>query len=330
MGPFDSDVFSLSQLTASINEAEYQPRRLAQLGLFEEEGIAVTSVLVEKEGHQLGLVPAKERGAPGMVVGANKRTSVTFTAVHLPTVATILADEVQNVRAFGSEDQAQAIQTIVNARLAKMAQRLEVTTEYHRIGAIRGQILDADGSTVLVDLYNAFGITQTTLNMVLDTATTKVRSKTLDILQAVEDGLGDRAFTGVIVMCGSSFWEKLITHPKVEETYLNQADAAQLRGDTREAFSFGGCTWERYRGGVGGSPFIPANRAYAVPVGVDELFLTRYAPANYMDAVNTIGLPMYSSSEIMPHGKGVMLEGQSNPIHICTRPQAVIELRENT
>jgi hypothetical protein len=328
MGPFDSDIFTLQSLTAAINEVEYAPRRLGEMGLFSEEGIMTTSVVVEKSGRQLGLVPSRERGAPGQVIGADKRTGVTFTAVHLPTVATILADEVQNVRAFGSEDQTQAMQNVVNTRLAKMAQRLEVTTEFHRVGAVRGQILDADATTVLVDLYSAFGITQTSVNMVLDTATTKVQEKCLDVLEAIEVGLGDMPFTGVTVMCGSSFWRKLIGHAKVEEAYKYQ-QSERLRADGRESFSFGGLNFERYRGGVGGTPFIPATVAYAVPMGAPDMFISRFAPANYADTVNTIGLPMYASTDELGHNKGVELEGQSNPIHLNTRPQAVIKLNEH-
>jgi hypothetical protein len=327
MGPFDSDIFTLQSLTAAINEVEYAPRRIGEMGLFDEEGIMTTSVVVEKSGQQLGLVPSRERGAPGTVIGADKRTGVTFTAAHLPTVATILADEVQNVRAFGSEDQAQAMQAVVNARLAKMARRLEVTTEYHRIGAIKGQVVDADGD-VLVDLYSAFGISQETVNFVLDTSTTKVQEKCLDVLEKVELGLGDMAFDGVTVFCGSSFWRKLIGHAKVEEAYKYQ-QSDRLRADGRESFTFGGCTFERYRGGVGGTPFVPTAKAYAVPTGTPDLFITRFAPANYAETVNTIGLPMYASTHDLPHNKGVELEAQSNPVHLCTRPQAVIELNEH-
>tara|TARA_R110000772_G_scaffold48089_4_gene109908 strand:+ start:86726 stop:87718 length:993 start_codon:yes stop_codon:yes gene_type:complete len=328
MGPFDSDIFTLQSLTAAINEAEYAPRRLGEMGIFDEEGIATTTVVIEKEGRQLGLVPAKERGGPGQVVGADKRTGVTFTAVHLPTVAAIMADEVQNVREFGTEDQAQAIQAVVNKRLGKMAQRLEVTNEYQRIGAIKGQILDADGSTVLVNLFTAFGITQQSVNFVLDTGTTKVQEKSLDVLEKIETGLGDMMFSGVTALCGSSFWRKLIGHAMVKEAYMYQ-QSDRLRADGRESFSFGGITWERYRGGVGGTPFVPAAKAYAIPTGAEDLFISRFAPANYASTVNTLGLPMYSSSEPMRHDKGVELEAQSNPIHLCTRPQAVIELNEH-
>ncbi|UBU49805.1 major capsid protein [Cobetia amphilecti] len=327
MGIFDKDIFTLASLTAAINEVEYKPRRLGELGIFAEQGISTTSVVVEKSGTQLGLVPAKERGAPGTVVGGDKRTGLTFTAVHLPAVATILADEVKNVRAFGTEDQEEAIQTVVNARLAKMAGRIDVTHEYQRIGAVKGQILDADGTTVLADLYNGFGITQKVVPMALNTAETNVQLKCLDVLEEIEKGLGDLFFSGALVLCGSSFWRKLISHASVKEAYLYQ-QSERLRADGRESFSFGGLNFERYRGHVAGKAFVEPAEAYAIPMGTDDMFITRFAPADYMSAVNTLGLPMYSSSELLKHGKGIELEGQSNPIHLNTRPQAVIKLKE--
>ncbi|MAT91383.1 MAG: major capsid protein E [Halioglobus sp.] len=328
MNPFDSDIFTTARLTASINEAEYLPRRLGQLGLFQEEGITTTTVVVEKSGKQLGLVPAKERGAPGTPVLPDKRTGHTFSAVHLPTTAQIMADEAQNIRAFGSEDTLQALQDLVDARTLTMARKLDATHEYQRMGAIRGQILDADGATELLNLYTAFGITQTAVAFVLDTSTTNVQLKCLDVLEAIEVALGDIMFSGVRALCGSSFWRKLITHPLVTEAYKYQ-QSQRLRDDAREELDFGGIIFERYRGAVNGTPFVPTTEAFAVPMSADELFITRYAPANYMDAVNTIGLPFYSSSELMDHGKGIELEAQSNPIHLCTRPGAIIRLHEN-
>jgi hypothetical protein len=327
MNVFDTDVFTLQSLTAAINEVEYKPRRLAELGLFDESGINTTSAMVERDGMQLGLVPAKERGAPGTVVTGSKRSAVTFTAVHLPTTATILADEVQNVREFGSADGMKAVQSVVNRRLGNMASRLDVTHEYHRIGAIKGLILDADGTTPLVNLYSAFGIQQETVNFVLGTAGTDIQLKCLDVLELIEKGLGDLFFSGAIVFCGSSFWRKLISHPKLQETYKFQ-QSERLRADGRESFSFGGLIFERYRGTVSGVPFVAATEAYAVPLSAEGLFISRFAPADYDYAVNTIGLPLYASSERMKHGKGVELEAQSNPIHLCTRPQAIIKLTE--
>ncbi|MCB1718608.1 MAG: major capsid protein, partial [Candidatus Competibacteraceae bacterium] len=71
---------------------------------------------------------------------------------------------------------------------------------------------------------------------------------------------------------------------------------------------------------------IADDEAYVVPRNVPGLFITRFAPADYMETVNTMGLPIYSKSEPMKMNRGIEMEAQSNPIHLCTRPNAVIKL----
>lgn len=325
-GVFDSDIFTMVSLTAAINDVEYLPNQIGSLGLFEPAGVSTTSVLIEKDGEKLGLVENKSRGAPGTVIGGDKRSGFTFTTAHLPTTATVLADEVQNVREFGSEDSMKAVQSVVNRRLAKMARFIDITHEYHRIGAMQGKVLDSDGTTVIYDLYQVFGITEKSVVMALATAGTDMQGKCLDILEKIEEGLGGLSFTGATAMCGKSFWRKFISHSKVKEAYERYQNGERLRGDAREAFYFGGIYWERYRGG--GKVKIPDNQARVTPLGVMDLFISRFAPADYMETVNTLGLPFYASSDLLKHGKGVELEAQSNPAHLCTRPQACILLTE--
>src|SRR5690606_1874259 len=158
---FESDAFSLMSLTAAINEAPHKPGLLGALGLFEEEGISTTHFDVEVEKSTFMLVPAQPRGAPGQPKGGNARSLIAFRTTHLPQRSTILADSVQNVRAFGSENELEGIETVRNQRLAKMRGDLDVTMEWQRIGALKGQILDADGSTLL-DLFTTFGVAQNT------------------------------------------------------------------------------------------------------------------------------------------------------------------------
>lgn len=323
---FNDDAFSLASLTAAINDQPFVPGRIAQMGIFGEEGITTTTVQVEKDGEVLELVASAERGSVGQIVLGDKRKMIPFNTVHLPQTASIKADEVQNLRAFGSETELQSVQTLVNKRLAKARRRLDATHEFHRIGAIKGQILDADASSVIVDLYTAFGLVQQVVAFALDVETTEVRTKCLEVQEKIEDALGGLGFTGVRVLCGRDFWANLIVHKAIKETYLNSQMAAALRGDPRDAFEFGGCTFERYRGNVAGIAYIDPDEAYAVPEGVPDLFITRFAPADYMETVNTNGLPYYAKQEPKKMGKGIDIETQSNPLHLCTRPRAVIKL----
>ena len=323
---FEDDAFSVSSLTAAINEQEYLPGRISSLGLFREEGISTLTVQIEKDGDTLALVPSGERGTSGLVVGGTKRPLIPFNTVHLPERFTIKADEIQGIRAFGTRSELQAVQDVVNKRLAKARRQLDATHEFQRMGALNGQVLDADGKTVLLDIYKSFGVNRQKLPMGLNSPDTELRVKCGEALDMQEEALGSVTSSGSRAMCGKNFWNKLIVHKSVKETYLNTMQAASLRGDARESFEFGGIVWERYRGKVAGVAFVHDDKALLIPEGVPDLYISSFAPADYMETVNTQGIPYYSKIEPLPFNKGVAGEAQSNPLHLCTRPRAQILL----
>ncbi|MBV4475220.1 major capsid protein [Pseudomonas botevensis] len=323
---FEDDAFSVPSLTAAINEQEYLPGRISSLGLFHEEGTTNLTVQVEKDGDTLALVPAGERGSSGLVVGGSKRNLIPFNTVHLPERFTIKADEIQGIRAFGTRTELQSVQDVVNRRLAKARRQLDATHEFQRMGALNGQILDADGKTVLLDIYKSFGVNRQKMPMGLNDPEADLRVNAGEALDMQADALGSVTSSGSRAFCGKNFWNKLVSHKSVKQTYLNTLQAASLRGDARESFEFGGIVWERYRGKVAGVLFVHDDKALLVPEGVPDLYISVFAPADYMETVNTEGLPYYSKLEPLPFNKGVAGEAQSNPLHLCTRPRAQILL----
>lgn len=324
---FDDEAFSVSSLTAAINEQPYLPGRISSLGLFEEQGVTTLTVQIEKDGDTLALVPAGERGTSGLVVTGSRRSLIPFNTVHLPQRFTILADEIQGIRAFGEQTELQAVQDVVNKRLAKCRRQLDATHEFQRMGALNGLVLDADGQTVLLDIYARFGVARQELSMGLNDAATDIRVRCGEALDMQEEALGSMTTSGSRAFCGKNLWYKLIAHKSVKETYLATQQAAALRGDARESFEFGGIVWERYRGKVAGIAFVADDEALLVPEGVPELLISAFAPADYMETVNTQGIPYYSKLELMPFAKGIQGEAQSNPLHLCTRPRALIRLK---
>lgn len=324
---FQDDAFSVTSLSAAINEQEYVPGRISELGIFQEEGITTTTVQIEKDGESLKLVSAASRGDTGQIVLGDKRNLIPFNTVHLPQRSTILADEIQNLRAFGSQTELETVVNYVAKRLAKHRRQLDATHEFHRIGAIKGLILDADGTTALVDLFDRFGLNQQTVTFQLNAPDTDIANKCLDVQDKIETALGAVSYSNVRVLCGRTFWSALIGHKNIRETYLNTQQASALRGDPRDSFDFGGCTFERYRGKVGTVAYVADAEAYAFPEGVPDLFVTNFAPGDYLETVNTLGLPYYSAQAPLEMNKGVKIESQSNPLHLCTRPRASIKLK---
>ncbi len=320
---FDSDAFSLQSLTAAINKAAYQPDIIASLGLFEEQGIPDTTAVLEEQDGVLSLVSVAPRNGVGQPVMDGGRTARAFKIPHLPERATIMADEVQGVRAFGSESGASSVEIKRNERLAIMRANLEYTLESHRLAAIQGNFIDANGASV--SLATTFGVVAATpVSFALGTDTTKILGKCADVLGGIEDGLGGSPFTGVTVLCGKTFWSSLIDHPKVKDAVVGWQAAQTLRNDARLALTYGGLNFVRYRGTS--AVKVADGEAWAVPTGVAGLAITRFAPANYIETVNTIGLPFYAKAAADPMGKGVEIEAQSNPLNLITRPAAIVKL----
>ncbi len=209
----------------------------------------------------------------------------------------------------------------------------EATLEHLRIGAVKGIIYDSDGSSVLYNLFTEFGVSQQTQNFAFSTTTLDVRSICILVLRAIESELGGSTYSGARALCSSGFFDSLVGHDLVKESFRYQ-EGQVLRSDLRRGFQFGGITFEEYRGSVGGVDFIPANTAYVIPEDVlteqGPLFQTWFAPADFEESVNTIGLPLYAKQARDPEfQRWVKVHSQSNPLPICLRPRAVIKLTKS-
>lgn len=326
---FRTDAFSLASLTAAILKAPYKPGRIGALGLFRERGITTTTVVVEEKDGRLSLIQTSPRGAPASTIGAQKRTARSFVVPHLERESTVLADEVQNVRAFGSEDAAEAVQAIVNERLIDLRAMHEVTLEHLRAGAIKGLILDADGST-LFNLFTAFGVSQQAATVNPDASTDNgdaLRAEIVAIQRLIELELGAEPISSYRAFCGKDFFDALRSDLGVTET-LRYADPQALLQQQANArvFSFAGVIWEEYRGSTGGTPFFADAEAYVFPEG-SNIFSTYFAPADFVETVNTVGLPIYAKQAMdAEFQRWIKILTQSNPLALCLRPRAVVKV----
>lgn len=319
---FKADAFSLASLTAAIRNIPYQPSRISSMGLFSEQGITTTTVTIEQSDDVLSLVPVSQRGAPATAMAHEGRSIRAFTVPHLKKEDKLLADEVLGIRAFGSETEVESVAGVVGQRLVPMRNSISYTIESHRLSAIKGIYIDAAGAQT--SLFAAFGVTQQVISFALADSATIVRNKVLDLMEKIEDALGGLSFSGVRVLCGKSFWATLIEHKSIKESYLATLAAQALRQDPRMEFEFGGVVFERYRGTS--DVKIGDDEAYAIPEGVPDLFITRYAPADYMETVGTLGQNYYAKQWELEANRGVKMEAQSNPLNLCTRPRAVVRL----
>lgn len=325
---FTPDAFNLQTMTAAINRVPYKPGFVSRRGLFTEKGVSTITVLIEEKEGRLSLVQSSARDGPISGAERRRRKLRSFLIPHLPTTDYVNASEVIGVRAFGQEGAFQTVEDIQNERAADMAGNLDVTLEYHRVGAIQGVVLDADGS-VLIDLYSEFGVQpQEEIDMDLDNqnpASGVVRRKCGTIVRRVANELGAVEPTGYEALCGDDFYDDLIAHPEVRDTYKYQEGRRLREGYVFDWVDFGGIRWINYRNG--GFDLIHKDNAHVYPIGVAGLFITRFGPANYIETVNTVGLARYAKGVVDKWGKRVDLEAQSNPLNLCTTPRALQKLK---
>ena len=329
LNPFSNDAFNMVALTAAINKIPNNYGRLEQLNLMPAEGVRTRTILIEEMSGVLNLLPTMPVGAPGSLGTQGKRKVRSFVIPHIPHDDVVLPEEVQGLRAFGSENDLEALSNLIAKKLQNMRNKHAITLEHLRMGALKGVILDADASTIY-DLYSEFGITQKTVNFALTTNTTEVIGKVLEVKRHIEDNLRGEFMTGIMCLCSQGFFDALTTHPKVKEAYQRWQNGQILFSDNRTNFSFGGVVFEEYRGQATDAvgtvrKFIADDEAHFFPLGTASTFRTYFAPADFNETANTLGLPLYAKQAPRKFERGTDIHTQSNPLPICLRPEVLVK-----
>ncbi|KAG8290561.1 hypothetical protein J6590_079699 [Homalodisca vitripennis] len=237
----------MTALTNAMNILPINYGRVENLNLFPSRSVRFRHITIEEHNGVLSLLPTQIPGAPATVGKRGKRKVRTFTIPHIPHDDVVLPEEVQGIRAFGSESELKALADVITDHLQLMRNKHAITLEHLRMGALKGIILDADGSELL-NLYNEFEITPKVVNFALGTATTDVKRKCMEVLRHIEDNLSGEYMTGIHALVSPEFFDALTSHTKVKEAYERWQEGAALRNDMRSGFTFCGITFEEYRG----------------------------------------------------------------------------------
>lgn len=317
--------FTGSELTAIINDVQQPQQPLQSLGLFDAKGLRTTGIKVERKAQGLQLVQTSARGSSsGTDMNHATRDMVTFESVRLMVKDTLQPADIQNIRQFAADDD-ELIE--VRAELAERAQRmrdtLDANLERMRFGAIKGQVLDADGS-VIFDMFQKFGYTQTKKAIQFGTGG-NLEAQVLAAKNAADKATTGKLRKGYMALCGAGFTDKLHTDDEFKRAYDRYQDSAQARTDMRDRIAYKNIDWIKCDDGIGSELYIPEDKAYLFPV-IPQMFIERYTPGDIMWAVNQRGLPFYMTQEDLKHDMGVEIWGRSFPIILNTIPQGVIEL----
>ncbi len=333
MDVFHQDPFTTIQLTSAVEKAPYQPTGIGSLNVFEPFPIRTKILTIEQRQGKLVLIQTSPRGTEGTQRTTEKRSARFFECPRLMTSDTIKADELQSIRQFGTETELMQLQTEVARRLngpTGLTSYIEYTWEYHRLAALQGKLLDADG-TVLYDFFGEFGITppaEVAFNLAAGTP-----NSLRPIINGIVRNMARKAqgafmpTTEVYALCGDVFYDQFTNHPDVIRTFINWSDARDIRnggqGAAFSSFEFGGVNWINYRGSDDNTTIkIPDDKCKFFPVGAPGVFQVAYAPGESFEWVNTPGKPVYIIPIIdRDRNAWWKAEAYSYPLHICTRPE---------
>jgi major capsid protein E len=331
MDVFKQDAFSATSLTAAVNKVGYVPGFLGSIpGLFDPVPVRTKEIYIEGRETEAALIQTSPRGAPPDELKDGLREARPFTTRRIATRSRIMASELFGIREFGSETELKQLQTEIARRQFLMKRNMDLTVENLRLGCVTGSVLDADGSTI----YNwatEFGQTiPAEVDFDLDAASPAsgiLRTRCTAAIRSMSRGLKGLGGNGVRFMsiAGDDFWDALISHKEVVQTYLNYQAAAALREPVAwESFNFGGITWTNYRGTDDGTTVaVASTKAKFFPVAAG-IFQWAMAPGESFEHLGQMGQMFYSRIVVDDkRDEWADVEQRSYPLPVCTMPQAL-------
>ena len=335
---FTDDAFSVAEMREAVDDMVYIPNELNRLGIFTPDPIRTTTVMIGRSTESLSLVPLTERGSPRTRLERDARSLRAVPTFALRQEDRIHGDSLQNIAPEGIPYDAALGRAIeeVDKRQRKMMRKLELTREYHRMAAIQGYVLDADGSVVM-DVYDEFGLVRPAAvlidpSLIEGELRKQIYANVTRPLTATLNLSGRNAPGRLVVLCGDTFYDNLITAKEIRETYLNTQQAADLRNGFQpyDSFTYAGITWMNYRGTNDGTTIaIPDDEAIVIPLGVEDMFVEFRAPGEGFNNANQPGKEFYSvvSPDYRPNiFEWVDVFLDTYPLYICLVPEGLMRL----
>lgn len=327
------DKFSAATLTDVVNRNQKVWRKIKSMGLFDEEPINTTSVVIDVEEGEVNVMPQTSRGGPSSTQKPRSPKAVTLSVPNFKRKAYVTAQDMQNVIDV-SERSLLSLQNAIAKKARPLNDDMEITHEFLMAKALQGTVADAEGNTI-VNLFTAFGKSQTTIDFNFGNSGNVVA--TADALDtAIDDKLGDETKTATLVLCSPEFWTAMLGNKTIFDIYKNrEVGPNPLINDLRDGFEFQNLVFVKYAGSVtiNGNkvPFVPANEAIALPLGTRNTFKMYYAPADLLEFANQDGKAKYltQSYEKQDGEDKVVVRAETNPLPICNKPDVLIRVTKS-
>jgi hypothetical protein len=343
---FKNDAFSVSNLYRVVDNATYVPTLLGSMGIFEPVALDTDKVILYEEDSTVHLIPSTERGAPDITQTRDQGRMFALKTPRLSKIDSVRGSELLGIAnmALPESIRLRNAAELTAKRTSKLKGDLEMTKEFHRLGAVQGITYDADGVREIYNPFTTFGIAAPTV-VDIDFATITDNEFMMYIQSTfytpMRVALKERwtPSTRIVALVGDLFWQKLLTHPAIWDIWkLREQGRAIADGASRmmatnqwEQITFGGVTFVNYRGTDDGTTIaVGSDEAKFFPVGARDVFKVWYAPGETLVQVQEKGRPQYlmiqpdTRTEIADH---VDIYVRSYALYACIFPKALMAAR---
>lgn len=202
---FNSERFNLLTLTTAINLIPEKPKDLGNWFNWNAQGVNTFSVAVEEKQGKLSVLATAPRGTIGQGQSSPRRVLRTFEVPHYPQYDKILATEIQNVRAFGSDNDLEVLDQKIAERIAEMRDNHDVTDEFLRACAVSGVLRDKDGS-LIYDWHDEMKVERNVHDIDFDDASVDIRDELIKAKRKGEIAIGGSLmYSGWKLVCTPTF-----------------------------------------------------------------------------------------------------------------------------
>ena len=339
------------EVTNIINRMPVMYGMVSGMNMFQFKGSFTETVAIDRTNYVSGLIPASPWCCDTKVtLGSPTREMFPIQIPHTQLEDALWACDISGVRAqrTGYEVDLMSVAEERAKVLTRMKMAFDLTYEYRLLSALKGQVMDADGINVLADLYNLFGTTQTTVSIPLNEAGTDVLGAFRNAMRGATKGAYSFVPLGWRVICGSTFFDKLVSHDSMKDLWKRCCDESARTVANMNApvgsmsFNFlPNISVMEYVGTQARNPitgadieYIGADEAYMIPIvprGI-EMFELLAAPPKTLNFVNTRASQLIYVFEKLicersdDDAEGIRFMGEANYLPIVKHPGAIIKL----
>lgn len=324
--------YEIVDWTVELNELPNMYGLTQELGIFRSESVSQNVVQFESYNQTIGLMKDTFRGTRNLVSSDDNRKAHAYRLAHFTADDALFARELVGKRAYGQMDSAETEAAAIARKMERIRKIHAITHEVGRVHTLVTGTQFAPNGTVSANFYTDFGVTRKQIAFDLGSSSAViVRDKSREAVDHIQTNiLSGEVTSNHIALCNPSFFDKLVSQAGVIDAWRATQTMATynqngFRSGKYDRIVFGGVEYIRYLAfKPDGTPMIPNDEAYILPLGTDDTFISMYGPAETFDLINTSGMEAYMWTRRSEDNTQIKISSETNVIHLIRRPQCVV------